>query len=229
MKYERIRKIVLDAIQDAVAQGLIHGTSGNIALRDDEDDVVAITPSGIPYAGMTVEDIAIVDLNGKWLDGKYKPSSEVPMHTAVLRARPDIKATVHTHAMFATIMAMGEDPVLRPITPPQCEFTPVGIVPSTTLSATSLLPGIVKGTIPGSNDVADKVVEALGANGRSVLIKNHGMFTCGKDMKAAMSAATYTEEMAVTTFYAKLLGTYEPMPEEAEAAMKALIAADQAV
>lgn len=214
MKYERIRKIVLDAIQDAVAQGLIHGTSGNIALRDDEDDVVAITPSGIPYAGMTVEDIAIVDLNGKWLDGKYKPSSEVPMHTAVLRARPDIKATVHTHAMFATIMAMGENPVLRPITPPQCEFTPVGIVPF---------------TMPGSNDVADKVVEALGANGRSVLIKNHGMFTCGKDMKAAMSAATYTEEMAVTTFYAKLLGTYEPMPEEAEAAMKALIAADQAV
>ena len=214
MKYERIRKIVLDAIQDAVAQGLIHGTSGNIALRDDEDDVVAITPSGIPYAGMTVEDIAIVDLNGKWLDGKYKPSSEVPMHTAVLRASPDIKATVHTHAMFATIMAMGEDPVLRPITPPQCEFTPVGIVPF---------------TMPGSNDVADKVVEALGANGRSVLIKNHGMFTCGKDMKAAMSAATYTEEMAVTTFYAKLLGTYEPMPEEAEAAMKALIAADQAV
>ena len=204
----------LNYIQDAVAQGLIHGTSGNIALRDDEDDVVAITPSGIPYAGMTVEDIAIVDLNGKWLDGKYKPSSEVPMHTAVLRARPDIKATVHTHAMFATIMAMGEDPVLRPITPPQCEFTPVGIVPF---------------TMPGSNDVADKVVEALGANGRSVLIKNHGMFTCGKDMKAAMSAATYTEEMAVTTFYAKLLGTYEPMPEEAEAAMKALIAADQAV
>lgn len=214
MKYERIRTIVLEAIQDAVAQGLIHGTSGNIALRDDEDDVVAITPSGIPYAGMTAEDIAIVDLNGKWLDGKYKPSSEVPMHTAALRARPDIKATVHTHAMFATIMAMGENPELRPITPPQCEFTPVGIVPF---------------TMPGSNDVADKVVEALGTDGRSVLIKNHGMFSCGKDMKAAMSAATYTEEMAVTTFYAKLLGTYEPMPKEAEEAMKALIAADQAV
>ncbi len=214
MKYEKIRKIVLDAIKDAVAQGLIHGTSGNIALRDDEDDVVAITPSGIPYDGMTVEDIAIVDLNGKWLEGRYKPSSEVPMHTAVMRARKDVKATVHTHAMFATIMAMGDNPELRPITPPQCEFTPIGIVPF---------------TMPGSNDVADKVVEALGEKGRSVLIKNHGMFSCGKNMKAAMAAATYTEEMAVTTFYAKLLGTYEPMPEEAEAAMKALIEADQAV
>ena len=214
MKYEKIRKIVLNAIEEAVAQGLVKGTSGNIALRDDEDDVIAITPSGISYTGMKPEDIAIVDLDGNWLDGNYKPSSEVPMHTAVMRARPDVKATVHTHAMFATIMAMGENPELRPITPPQCEFTPVGIVPF---------------TMPGSNDVAEKVVEALGDNGRAVLIKNHGMFYCGKDMKAAMAATTYTEEMAVTTFYAKLLGTYEPMPEEGEKAMKALIAADQAV
>jgi hypothetical protein len=59
MKYEKIRKQVLDAILDAVDQGLIHGTSGNIAMRDDEDDVVAITPSGISYTGMTAEDIAI--------------------------------------------------------------------------------------------------------------------------------------------------------------------------
>ena len=213
MKYERIRKIVLEAILDAVDQGLIKGTSGNIALRDEKDDVVAITPSGIPYKGMQLEDIAIVDLNGKWLDGRYKPSSEVPMHTAVMRARPDVKATVHTHGMFATIMAMGNEE-LEAITPPQCEFVPVSKVPF---------------TMPGSDDVADKVVEALGKDGRSVLIKNHGMFCCGKDMKAAMSATVYTEEMATTAFYAKVLGTYEPMPKEGVAAMKALIAADKAV
>ena len=214
MKYEKIRKTVLEAIVEAVDQGLIHGTSGNIAMRDDEDDVIAITPSGISYTGMKPEDIAIVDLNGKWIDGPYKPSSEVPMHTAVMRARPDVKATVHTHSMYATIMAMGENPELKPITPPQCEFTPVGIVSF---------------TMPGSNDVADKVVDALGAKGRACLIKNHGMFTCGKDMKAAMHATIYTEEMAQTTYLAKVLGTYEPMPEEADKAMKALIAADQAV
>lgn len=214
MKYEKIRKIVLEAILDAVDQGLIHGTSGNIAMRDDEDDVVAITPSGISYKGMKPEDIAIVDLNGKWLDGPYKPSSEVPMHTAVMRARPDVKATVHTHSMFATIMAMGENPVLEPITPPQCEFVPVGIVPF---------------TMPGSNDVADKVVETLGEKGRAALIKNHGMFTCGKDMKAAMAATVYVEEMATTAYHAKVLGNYEPMPEEAVKKMQELIAADQAV
>ncbi len=214
MKYEKIRQTVLDAILEAVAQGLIRGTSGNIALRDDEDDVVAITPSGIPYEGMTAGDISIVDMNGKWLDGPFKPSSEVPMHLAVMRARPDVKATVHTHSMFATILAMGDSPALEPITPPHCEFTPVGIVPF---------------TMPGSNEVAEKVVQTLGEKGRACLIKNHGMFSCGKDMKAAMHATIYTEEMAQTTFYAKLLGTYEPMSKEAVAKMQELIFADQAV
>lgn len=114
--------------------------------------------------------------------------------------------------MFATIAAMSGE--LLPITPPQAEFVPVGIVPF---------------TMPGSNDVADKVVEALGEEGRAVLIKNHGMFCCGKDMKAAMAATIYTEEMAQTTYYAKVAGVYQPMPEEAVKKMKELIAADQAV
>ena len=94
------------------------------------------------------------------------------MHTAVMRARKDVKATVHTHGMFATIAAMyGE---LLPTTPPQAEFVPVGIVPF---------------TMPGSDEVADRVVEALGETGRAVLIKNHGLFCCGKDMKAALEFA----------------------------------------
>ncbi len=212
MKYEKIRKQVLEAILDAVDQGLIKGTSGNISLRDDDEDVVAITPSGIAYNTMKAEDIAIVDMNGKWIDGPYKPSSEVPMHTAVLRARPDIKATVHTHGMFATIMAMGEEE-LKPTTPPQCEFVPVRVVPF---------------TMPGSSNLADIVVETLG-DGRAVLLKNHGMFCCGKDMKAAMAATVYTEEMATTAFYGKVFGNFEPMPEAGIQKMQELIAADQAV
>ncbi|AGF58515.1 MULTISPECIES: class II aldolase/adducin family protein [Clostridium] len=211
MKYEKIRKQVLEAILDAVDMGLIKGTSGNIAVRDEEEDVVAITPSGIAYKTMKAEDIAIVDLNGKWLDGPYKPSSEVPMHTAILRARPDIKATVHTHGMFATIAAMEGE--LLPTTPPQAEFVPINIVPF---------------TMPGSNDLADLVVKTLG-DGRAALMKNHGMICCGKNIKAAMAATIYTEEMATTQYYAKSAGIFKPLPEEAVQKMKELIAADQAV
>lgn len=217
--YEAIRKTVLDAIQEAVEKKLINGTSGNIAFRDPEHpNILAITPSGISYTGMKLEDIAIVEMQedgtNKWIEGNYKPSSEVPMHTAVMRARKDVNATVHTHSMYATICAMGEHPQLLPITPPQCEFTPVSIV------------GF---TMPGSDEVAGKVVTALGEKGKVCLIKNHGMFSCGKNMKSAMHATIYTEEMAETTVIAKTLGTYEPMSEEAVAAMKALIEADQAV
>ena len=215
MKYENIRNQVLEAILQAVDMGLIHRTSGNIAMKDDKDPVVAITPSGISYAHMTADQIAIVDLKtGEWLDGPFKPSSEVPMHLAVMNARPDVTATVHTHGMFATIAAMEKFGELKAVTPPQAEFVPVGIVPF---------------TMPGSNEVAEKVVDALGENGKAVVIKNHGMMCCGKNMKAAMSAAVYLEEMAQTNYYAKLLGVFEPMPEEAVAKMQALIAADQAV
>lgn len=102
MIYENIRKTVLDAINEAVEKKLINGTSGNIALRDAENpNIIAITPSGIPYAGMKPEDIAIVEMQedgtNKWIDGAYKPSSELPMHTAVMRSRKDVNATVHTH------------------------------------------------------------------------------------------------------------------------------------
>lgn len=219
MNYESTRKTVLHAILEAVDKGLINGTSGNITMRTPEDPtIVCITPSGIPYEGMTPEDIAVVKMHedgtNEWIEGNFKPSSELPMHTEVMRRRPEVNATVHTHSMNATICAMGPNPELRPITPPQCEFYPVGIV------------GF---TMPGSNDVAKKVADELGEEGLVCLIKNHGMFACGKNMKQAMHATIYTEEMAHTTVVAKTLGTYEPMPMEAVNAMIELIKADQAV
>ena len=106
MNYQKIREIVVEAAKKSNALGLIHGTSGNISMRDDNDEVVAITPSGIEYETMTAEDITLVDLDGNVIEGKYKPSSETPMHTAIMRARPDIRAVVHTHSLFATVMSM---------------------------------------------------------------------------------------------------------------------------
>jgi L-fuculose-phosphate aldolase len=210
MKYENLRKQVLDAVLEAFDLGLIKGTSGNIAVR--EGDIIAITPSGIAYKTMVPQDIAIIDINGKLIDGLYKPSSETPMHTAVLRARKDVNATVHTHGMFAIIMAMSDEE-LKPVTPPQTEFVPVRVVPF---------------VMPGSNELAQKVVETL-SDGRSVLLKNHGMFCCGKNIKAAMAATIYTEEMAATAYHARLLNVFTPLPDDAVNKMKALIAADQAV
>ncbi len=212
MKYQEIRQQVLDAILEATALGLIHGTSGNIAVRDFKDNVIAITPSGRPYDTMKVEDISIVTPDGEWIDGPYKPSSETPMHTAVFRARPDVGATVHNHGMFCTVMAMACKE-LMPTTPPQAEFSPIRVVPF---------------EMPGTKELAEHVVNTLG-QGRAVLLKNHGSFCCGKDIKAAMAAAVYTEEAAQVAYYASLLGKFEPLPEKIIADIQAMIAADKAV
>lgn len=78
MKYEDIRRQVLTAIRQASAQGLIHGTSGNISVRDREAGVAAITPSGRPYDTMEPGDIAIVTLDGEWVDGPTRPPPRPP-------------------------------------------------------------------------------------------------------------------------------------------------------
>ncbi|NCB62359.1 MAG: class II aldolase/adducin family protein [Clostridia bacterium] len=212
MKYEVIRQQVLDAILEATSLGLIHGTSGNIAVRDFKENVIAITPSGRPYDTMKAEDIAIVTPEGEWIDGPYKPSSETPMHTAVFRARPDVGATVHNHAMYCTVMAMACDELI-PTTPPQAEFSPVRVVPF---------------EMPGTKALADHVVNTLG-QGRAVLLKNHGSFCCGKDIGSAMAAAIYTEESAQAAYYASLLGKFEPLPRNVIDDIQAMIAADKAV
>jgi len=212
MKYESIRRQVLDALLQAVKLGLIHGTSGNIAVRDFADNVIAISPSGRAYDTMTAEDVAIVSLDGEWIDGPYKPSSETPMHTAVYRARPDVGATVHLHGLFSTVMAMeGEE--LPVSTPPQAEIAPIRIVPF---------------ALPGSTELAGQVVQALGKD-RAVLMKNHGSFCCGNSIAAAMSAAVYTEEAAQTAYFASLLGKFHPLNEEEVRRVKTVLAENGAV
>jgi L-fuculose-phosphate aldolase len=213
MKYESIRCQVLDALREAARLGLIRGTSGNIAVRDFADNVIAISPSARPYDTMTPEEIAIVTLDGTWIDGPYSPSSETPMHTAVYRARPDVGATVHVHALFATVMAMAVDE-LPPSTPPQAELAPIRTVPFEP---------------PGSEALARRVVETLGAGGTSVLLKNHGCFCCGRDLAQAMSAAVYTEEAAQTACYATLLGAFHPLSREQIAAVRAALDRGRAV
>jgi L-fuculose-phosphate aldolase len=102
---------------------------------------------------------------------------------------------------------------LLPTTPPQAEFSPIRVVPF---------------EMPGSKELAQHVVSTLGS-GSSVLLKNHGSFFAGKDIKAAMSAAIYTEEAAQVAYYGKLIGSFQPLPENVILGIQEMIAADKAV
>ena len=211
MNYEHIRRQVLEAARRTADLGLIHGTSGNLSVREGE--VFAITPSGRPYGTMAPEDVAIATLAGEGIDGPYKPSSETPMHAAVYRARPDAGAVVHTHSLFCTVMAMACD-ALPLTTPPPAELAPVPAVPF---------------ALPGSGELAGLVAAALADGGRAALMRNHGCFACGKDMAGAMTAAVYAEEAAQIAYYATLLGKLTPLTEEQIRDLRAVLSGGGAV
>lgn len=102
------------------------------------------------------------------------------MHTAVYRARPDVGAVVHNHALFCTVMAMAVDE-LPPSTPPQAEFAPI---PG----------GALRGArLPGAGRLSGR---RLGDGRLAVLLRNHGSLCCGRDLPPAMTAAAYVEEAA---------------------------------
>lgn len=90
MKYQETREKVLEVAVKCLNKGLIHGTAGNVSMRVPGEDVVIITPSGIPYDQLTPEQLPAVSLHAELLDGEFKPSTETPMHTAVYRARKNL-------------------------------------------------------------------------------------------------------------------------------------------
>jgi len=128
-----LKQRVCDANRDLVAAGLGTLTWGNVSGIDRERGLVAIKPSGVPYADLKPQHIVVVDLEGRVVEGDLKPSSDTPTHVALYRAFANIGGVVHTHSRHATIFAQarreipclgtthadhfhGPVPVTRPLT-----------------------------------------------------------------------------------------------------------------
>ena len=105
MKYKIIREELYETVMKAKEAGLIRLSAGNISVRTN-DGLVAITPSSIKYDVLKPEDLIVVDLDGNIVDGDKKPSSETPMHTAILNHLPDVAAVCHTHSPYAITFAV---------------------------------------------------------------------------------------------------------------------------
>lgn len=102
---DELRREVLQANLELVERGLVLYTFGNASGVSREHGLVVIKPSGVPYEHMTPEHLVITDLDGKIVEGKMRPSSDLPTHIALYRAFPDIGGVVHTHSHFATCWA----------------------------------------------------------------------------------------------------------------------------
>ena len=143
-------------------EGLVTGTSGNLSLRVEKG--VLVTPSHFPYNLMTPDDVVLVSLDGKVLEGKRKPSIEHRMHLEIYKARPDVYAVMHVHSPAATALASAR--ISIPVFHDEMEIFLKG-------------PILVSEYAPaGTEELAKNVVRALG-NRMAALIANHGAVAVG--------------------------------------------------
>ena len=106
-----LKQYVFEANLDLVKHGLVIFTWGNVSGIDREEGLVVIKPSGVSYDQMTADDMVVVDMDGRVVEGRLKPSSDTPTHLVLYKAFPGIGAIVHTHSSWATAWAQAGKPI----------------------------------------------------------------------------------------------------------------------
>ena len=178
---------------------LVSWTSGNVSGRDPKTGLVVIKPSGIRYEDLTPENMVVVDLDGKVVEGKHKPSSDTFAHVYVYRHRSDVNGVVHTHSTFATAWAAVGKPIPPVLTAICDEFggpIPVGAYAKI-----------------GGDEIGQEIIRSIGQS-PAILMKNHGVFTIGPTPEAAVKAAIVVEDVARSVFFAIQLGQPDEIPAE---------------
>ena len=195
---EKLKKDVLEANLLLPKYGLVTFTWGNVSAIDRESGLVVIKPSGVPYDGMTAEDMVVVDLDGKVIEGKWKPSSDTPTHLELYKAFPACGGIVHTHSRWATSFAQAGVGI-RAMGTTQGDYF-YGEIPCTReMTPTEIAGEYEKET--GSviiETFSDKDPAAIPA----VLVHSHGPFTWGKDAAEAVHNAVVLEEVAFMNYHA---------------------------
>src|SRR5580698_4389508 len=111
MLLKKLREEVLDANLELVRRGLVLYTFGNVSGIDRKEGLVAIKPSGVPYDELKPQHMVVTDLNGKIIDGEFRPSSDLATHLELYKNFPNIGGVAHTHSEFATAWAQAETPI----------------------------------------------------------------------------------------------------------------------
>ncbi len=199
MKCEALRREICFLNQELPRNGLVVWTSGNVSGRDVESGLIVIKPSGVRYEELTPENMVVVDLDGKPVEGELKPSFDTLAHAYVYRHRPDVRGVVHTHSCFATAWAAVGRPIPVVLTAICDEFG--GPIPVGAYARIS------------TDEIGREIVRSIG-DSPAILMKNHGVFTIGPTPEAAVKAAVMVEDVARTLFYAYQLGTPDKIPAD---------------
>jgi len=193
----QLRRHVSDLHSELTRYELVVWTAGNISARVPGRDLMVIKPSGVSYDELTPENIVVTDLYGTLVEGDYAPSSDTAAHAYVYRHMPEVGGVVHTHSTYATAWAARGESIPCVLTMMGDEFggeIPVGPF-----------------VLIGDDSIGQGIVDTLkGHRSTAVLMKNHGVFTIGKDAKSAVKSAVLCEEVARTVHISRQLGN--PLP-----------------
>jgi len=185
MKKNEMKKALVAVCKEFMSSGLTVGTWGNISIR--QDDVIAITPSGLGYDKLTSSDVVIVGEKNK-----RQPSSELPLHNAIYAKRKDVQAIVHVHSIFATAMAAAH------------KALPVITEDGVALAEEQI--NCARYALAGSEELAKNAIKALEKN-NAVLLANHGAVVCAGTLQQALLYAQLLEKMAKIYYLAENLGS----------------------
>ena len=196
---EKLKEELVELHLELPKNNLVVWTGGNVSARDPETGFIVIKASGIRYEEMQPQHMVIVDIDGKMVEGDYKPSSDVYSHLYIYKHRADVGGVVHTHSVYATAFAAVNKPIPVVLTAIADEFG--GPIPCGGFA------------LIGDGAIGKVVVESIGKS-PAVLLKNHGVFTVGKNAKAAVKAAVMTEDNAKTVWLAMQIGKPDVIPQE---------------
>lgn len=198
---EQLKKQVLEANLLLPKYGLVTFTWGNVSGIDLESGLVVIKPSGVPYEGMTEEDMVVVDLDGKRVEGQWKPSSDTPTHVELYKAFPALGGIVHTHSRWATTFAQAGLDIPAMGTTHGDYF--YGDIPCTR----KMTPQEIAGEY--EKETGRVIIETFAGKSPAdipgVTVHSHGPFAWGKDAMDAVHNAVVMEEVAFMDWHAMMI------------------------
>ena len=207
---EKLKQEVLQANLDLVEHGLVIFTWGNVSAIDRKEGLIVIKPSGVPYNGMKEEDMVVLDLEGKIVEGNMKPSTDFASHLVLYQSFTNIGGVAHTHSTFATAWAQaGKD--IPNIGTTHADYFKDDIPCTRQMTAEEINIGYEKET---GNVIVERFKELNPEYTPGVLVNNHGAFTWGNNANQAMHNAVVLEQVAKMAFISHVINPDLKMNEE---------------
>lgn len=196
---EELKERVCKANIQLRDSGLVILTWGNVSAIDRKSGLIVIKPSGVPYDDLTPESMVVVNMDGRVVEGKYRPSSDTPTHIALYQGFEELGGIVHTHSRFATIWAQAGLDIIAYGTTHADYF--YGDVPCTMPLEENMI------TTDYEKNTGYAILDTFARRNlgcmevQACLVAQHGPFTWGESPEKAVENAIVLEEVAHMAVY----------------------------